>query len=50
LSGALLLGGCSNQLDRVQVKEFIDRADDAARKRYAPEICALRGKELRSCT
>ena len=44
LSGALLLSGCSNQLDRVQVKEFIDRADDAARKRFAPEICALRGK------
>jgi len=46
LSGALLLSGCSNELDRVQVKQFIDRADDAARKRFAPEICALRGKNF----
>jgi len=46
LSGALLLSGCSHELDRVQVKEFIDRADDAARKRFAPEICALRGKNF----
>ena len=46
LSCALLLGGCSRQLDRVQVKEFIDRADDAARKRFAPEICALRGNNF----
>jgi hypothetical protein len=43
---AVLLTGCSSGLDRVQVAEFIDRADDAARKRYAPEICALRGKNF----
>jgi len=43
---AILLTGCSSELDRVQVAEFIDRADDAARKRFAPEICALRGKNF----
>ena len=48
LSACLLVSACSRELDRVQVAEFIDRADDAARKRYAPDICALRGKDFES--
>jgi hypothetical protein len=48
LLGVLLLAACSRELDRVQVAEFIDRADQAARKRYAPDICALRGKDFES--
>jgi hypothetical protein len=40
------LGGCSREVNRQQVAEFIDQADDAARKRYAPAICALRGKNF----
>ena len=38
--------GCSREVTRQQVAEFIDKADDAARKRFAPEICALRGKDF----
>jgi hypothetical protein len=38
--------GCSHEVNRKQVAEFIDRADDAARKRFAPEICALRAKDF----
>lgn len=37
------LTGCG-KLDRNEVRAFIDKADDAARKRFAPEICELRGK------
>jgi Tfp pilus assembly protein PilP len=40
------LAGCSHEVNRKQVAEFIDQADDAARKRFAPEICALRGKNF----
>ena len=40
------LAGCSRELNRQQVAEFIDKADQAARKRYAPEICELRGKDF----
>ena len=40
------LGGCSRRLHERDVREFIDKADDAARKRFAPEICALRGKDF----
>jgi hypothetical protein len=40
------LAGCSHEVNRQQVAEFIDKADDAARKRYAPEICELRGKNF----
>jgi hypothetical protein len=42
-----LLAGCSRELDRRTVAEFIDKADDAARKRFAPEICELRGENFR---
>lgn len=38
--------GCKRSLDEQDVREFIDLADDAARKRYAPEICALRGENF----
>jgi len=40
------LAGCSRELNRRQVAEFVDQADDAARKRFAPEICDLRGKNF----
>ncbi len=40
------LSGCNRSVDRLEVGRFIDRADDAARKRYAPEICELRGENF----
>ena len=40
------LGGCKRSLHTQDVIEFVDRADNAARKRYAPEICGLRGKDF----
>jgi hypothetical protein len=40
------LGGCSGRLHEKDVREFVDKADNAARKRFAPEICALRGKDF----
>jgi hypothetical protein len=42
-----VLTGCTRSLDGADVREFIDKADDAARKRFAPEICALRGKDFK---
>jgi hypothetical protein len=39
------LAGCG-KLDEHRVREFVDQADDTARKRFAPEICALRGKNF----
>lgn len=44
LAALAALAGCSREVTRQQVAEFIDQADDAARKRFAPEICELRGK------
>jgi len=41
-----LLAGCSRTLDTRDVREFIDKADAAARKRFAPDICALRGRDF----
>jgi tricorn protease-like protein len=41
------LAGCTRSLDGGDVQEFIDKADNAARKRFAPEICALRGKDFK---
>jgi len=38
------LAGCKRSLNPIEVREFIDRADEAARKRYAPEICEMRGE------
>jgi hypothetical protein len=45
LAASTLLGACS-RLDEQEVREFIDLADDAARNRYAPEICELRGENF----
>jgi len=42
----LALAGCKRSLDEQDVREFIDLADNAARKRYAPEICELRGENF----
>jgi hypothetical protein len=41
------LTACKKEVTRQEVAEFIDKADDAARKRFAPEICELRGKDFR---
>jgi hypothetical protein len=46
LAACAALAGCSHEVNRKQVAEFIDQADDAARKRFAPEICELRGKNF----
>jgi len=40
------LTACQRSLDETDVREFIDKADNAARKRFAPEICELRGKNF----
>lgn len=40
------LTACQRSLDETDVREFVDKADDAARKRFAPEICELRGKDF----
>ncbi len=40
------LAACSGKLNERDVREFIDHADAAARKRFAPEICGLRGKDF----
>jgi hypothetical protein len=42
-----LLGGCTRELTRQQVAEFVDQADAAARKRFAPEICELRARDFK---
>jgi hypothetical protein len=39
------LAGCG-KLDERHVREFVDRADETSRQRFAPEICALRGKSF----
>lgn len=44
LAIALALPGCKRSLDEDDVRTFVDRADEAARKRFAPDICALRGE------
>ncbi|HEU5135229.1 MAG TPA: hypothetical protein VFU13_08815 [Steroidobacteraceae bacterium] len=46
LLALLPLTACQRSLDEREVLEFIDKADDAARKRFAPEICELRGKDF----
>jgi hypothetical protein len=46
LAACAALAGCSREITRNQVTEFIDQADAAARKRFAPEICELRGKDF----
>src|SRR5262245_12526199 len=47
LAACGVLAGCSKEVTRQQVAEFVDKADDAARKRFAPEICELRGKNFK---
>src|SRR6185503_13850034 len=47
LALCLPLSACKKELTRREVAEFIDQADNAARKRFAPEICELRGKDFR---
>lgn len=42
----VMLPGCKRSLDEQDVRAFVDRADEAARKRFAPEICALRGEKF----
>ena len=46
LAACAVLAGCSREITRQQVAEFIDQADAAASKRFAPEICELRGKDF----
>ncbi|MEJ0086468.1 MAG: hypothetical protein WDO72_12340 [Pseudomonadota bacterium] len=41
------LAACKKEVTRQEVAEFIDQADNAARKRFAPEICELRGKDFK---
>ena len=45
-AAATSLTGCKRSLDEEDVRAFVDKADDAARKRYAPEICELRGENF----
>jgi len=40
------LAACQRHLNETDVRAFIDKADNAARKRFAPEICELRGKNF----
>ena len=47
LALCLSLSACRNEVSRPQVAEFIDKADNAARKRFAPGICELRGKDFK---
>jgi hypothetical protein len=41
------LTACHRRLDETGVRKFVDQADNAARKRFAPEICELRGKDFK---
>src|SRR5262245_25127542 len=41
------LAGCKRSLDQFEVRDFVNKADDAARKRFAPEICELRGEKFK---
>ena len=46
LAACAAICGCSHEVNRKQVTDFVDQADNAARKRFAPEICELRGKNF----
>jgi hypothetical protein len=39
------LAGCGKLAER-DVRKFVDRSDDAARQRFAPDICGLRAKNF----
>jgi hypothetical protein len=44
---ASLTAGCARRgLDTQAVESFVNQADDAARKRFALEICALRARDF----
>jgi hypothetical protein len=47
LALCLPLSACKREVTRPEVAAFIDKADGAARKRFAPEICELRGKNFK---
>jgi hypothetical protein len=47
LALCLPLAACKKEVTRQEVAEFVDKADNAARKRFAPEICELRGKDFK---
>ncbi|MEO8061898.1 MAG: hypothetical protein ABI821_04030 [Pseudomonadota bacterium] len=47
LAQCLPLSACKKEVTRQEVAAFVDKADNAARKRFAPEICELRGKDFR---
>jgi len=47
LAVCLPLAACSQKVTRADVAGFIDRADNAARARFAPGICKLRGKDFK---
>src|SRR4051812_47745774 len=40
----LPLTACKRSLSETDVRAFIDKADNATRRRFAPEICELRGE------
>ena len=45
---ALSSAACGTRsLDTESVRKFVDAADDAARRRYAPHICAARGTNFK---
>jgi hypothetical protein len=46
LATCAALPGCTRSLDEHSVREFVDAADDAMRKRFAPEICEMRGRDF----
>jgi hypothetical protein len=46
LALCLPLAACKKEVTRAEVAAFVDEADNAARKRFAPEICKLRGKDF----
>jgi hypothetical protein len=46
LALVVALTACSSKLDEYEVRQFIDKADEAARKRFAPAICELRGENF----
>jgi hypothetical protein len=47
LALCLPLAACGEKVTRADVAGFIDAADNAARARFAPAICKLRGKDFK---
>jgi hypothetical protein len=46
LALCLPLAACKKEITRQEVAAFVDKADNAARKRFAPEICELRARNF----